>query len=138
MYATKAQYFRALAVESRIRIIELLKQKGALCVSDLSQALGISPSAVSQHLKVLKYAGLVRSERKGYYIPYQVEAAALERCGELLSELCTCGCEGSGSVREAEISGPEDKLTLLRQYERELEEELMQVRGQIGEIEREE
>ncbi|NIN01029.1 MAG: metalloregulator ArsR/SmtB family transcription factor, partial [candidate division Zixibacteria bacterium] len=52
-------------VASRIRIIDLLKQKGPLGVNKMSELLGITPSAVSQHLKILKHAGLVRNERKG-------------------------------------------------------------------------
>ena len=130
---SKAELFKVLGVESRISIIELLKQKGPMCVSELSEALGISPSAVSQHLKVLKYAGLVRNERKGYWIPYQVDPAALEQCNELLSEVCTCGCRATGRVREGEVSKAKDKLSLLRKYERGLQKELKEVRARIKE-----
>lgn len=129
----QAELFRVLGVESRIRIIELLKQRGPLCVSEMSESLNLSPSAVSQHLKVLKYAGLVRSERKGYWIPYEIDVDALERCRGFLSEVCTCGCEGSGRIREAELNNAEDKLALLKRYERELQKELKEVRARIKE-----
>jgi DNA-binding transcriptional ArsR family regulator len=137
MDSRRAELFKVLGVETRIRIIELLKQKGALCVNEMSEALGISPSAVSQHLKVLKYAGLVRSERKGYWIPYEVDPAALEQCKELLSEVCTCGCKGTGRIREGELSEARDKLSLLRKYERELQKELEEVRARIKEMQEE-
>jgi DNA-binding transcriptional ArsR family regulator len=130
----QAELFKVLGVESRIQIIELLKQKGALGVNDLSKALGITPSAVSQHLKVLKHAGLVRSERKGYWIPYEVDAEALEQCQDLLSKVCSCGCRGSGNVREAELEKAKDKLALLNKWERELQKELNAVRCQIEEL----
>lgn len=136
--AKQAELFKALGVESRIRIIELLKQKGPLGVNELAETLGITPSAVSQHLKVLRFAGLVRSERKGYWLPYQIEPAALEHCGELLNEVCTCGCKGTGKVREAELAQSEDKLTLLKQYEQELKKELEQVQARLKEIQPEE
>ena len=134
MDCKQAELFKVLGVESRIRIIDLLKQRGPLGVNEMSEILGITPSAVSQHLKVLKHAGLVRNERKGYWIPYEIDPAALEECGELLSEVCMCGCEGSGRIRESELRGTKDKVGLLRRYERELEEELKKVRAQIGEL----
>ena len=119
MECKQAELFKVLSVTSRIRIIELLREKGPFSVKEMAEALGITPSAVSQHLKVLRYAGLVRSERKGYWLPYEIDQAALDQCRELLTEVCTCGCKGTGRVREAELEKAEDKLTLLRKYERE-------------------
>jgi len=129
----QAELFKVLGVGSRIRIIELLKQKGPLGVNEMSEIVGISPSAVSQHLKVLRHAGLVRNERKGYWIPYDIDPAAMERCGELLSRVCTCGCKGTRRTREAELNSAKDKLALLRKYERELQKELKEVRAHIKE-----
>jgi len=134
MDSKQAELFKVLGVESRIRIIELLKQKGAVCVNEMSEALGITPSAVSQHLKVLKYAGLVRNERKGYWIPYEIDPVALEECGDLLSQVCTCGCKGTGRIREAELNKAKDKLALLRRYENALQKELKQVRARIEKL----
>jgi len=132
----QAEVFKVLSVESRIRIIDLLKQKGPLGVNELSGALGITPSAVSQHLKVLRYAGLVRSERKGYWMPYEINENALNQCQELITEVCTCGCKGTGRVREAELEETEDKLSLLKKYEGELKKELEEVQVRIREMER--
>lgn len=134
----QAELFKVLSVESRIRIIDLLKQNGPLGVKELSEALGITPSAVSQHLKILRYAGLVSSERKGYRLPYEIDPAALEQCRELLIDVCTCGCRGACGVREGEPEKAEDKLSLLKKYERELKKELEEVRSRIREIKSEE
>jgi len=71
-----AVQFKILGEETRIRIIELLKRKGPQCVSKLSQVLGITCSAVSQHLKILKQANLVCKERKGYWIHYRIDPKA--------------------------------------------------------------
>lgn len=133
METKQADLFKVLGVDTRIRIIDLLKQKGPLGANEMSEMLGITPSAVSQHLKILKHAGLVRNERKGYWIPYEIDPVALEKCGEFLSSVCTCGCEGTGKFRETELNNAEDedKVTLLKKYERELEEELKKVRTQI-------
>ena len=134
MECRQAELFKVLSVTSRIRIIEFLKEKGPLSVKEMAEALGITPSAVSQHLKVLRYAGLVRSERKGYWLPYEIDQAALDQCRELLTEVCTCGCKGTGRVREADLEKVEDRLTLLQKYERELKKEIEEVRARIKEI----
>ena len=130
----QAELFKTLSVESRLRIIELLKQKGPMGGNELAEALGITPSAVSQHLKVLRYAGLVRSKRRGYWLPYEVDPAALENCREMLTNICTCGCKGTGCNPEAEVEKAHEKLSALKQYERELTMELEKVQARIKEL----
>jgi DNA-binding transcriptional ArsR family regulator len=139
MESKQADLFKVLGVDKRIRIIELLKQKGPLGANEMSEMLGITPSAVSQHLKILKHAGLVRNERKGYWIPYEIDPVALEKCGEFLSSVCTCGCKGTGKFRETELNNAEDedKVALLKKFEGELEKELKKVRSQIEELKKE-
>lgn len=137
MTTKQADLFKVLGVDTRIRIIEFLKQKGPLGANEMSEMLGITPSAVSQHLKILKHAGLVRNERKGYWIPYEINPEALEKCGELLSSICTCGCKGTGKFREAELDNAENKVALLEKYEKELREELHKVQTQIEELTKE-
>ena len=58
--------FRALSVQKRAEIVRLLAER-TLCVGALSHLLGISPGAVSQHLRILKDAGLVEADRRGYF-----------------------------------------------------------------------
>lgn len=89
-----AELFKILSVDKRIEIIERLK-KEALSVNALAEALGITQSAVSQHLRVLKSAGLVRDERQGYWIFYSLNHDALEQCRQRLTRICSCGCSGS-------------------------------------------
>jgi DNA-binding transcriptional ArsR family regulator len=102
--------------------------------NELAEALAITPSAVSQHLKILRFAGLVRSERKGYWLPYEVDQSALDQCGEVLAQVCTCGCKGTGRVREAELNSAQDDLPLLQKYEKELKKELEVIRARIREL----
>lgn len=93
-----ADLFKILSVDKRIEIIELLK-KEPMSVNALADALGITQSAVSQHLRVLKGAGLVKDERQGYWIYYSLNRDALEKCRQRLNRICTCGClDGQGSV----------------------------------------
>ena len=128
MDLSQAEMFKTLGVENRIRIIDLLKTRGPLGVNELSEVLKITPSAVSQHLKVLRHAGLVRSERQGYWVPYKVDEAALEHCRLQLSEVCSCGCKDTGRLRDGELDAAEDKMALLKKWEKELERELEEVR----------
>lgn len=88
-----AELFKLLSVDKRIEIVELLKKK-PMSVNALAEALGITQSAVSQHLRVLKSAGLVKDERQGYWIYYSLMRDALEKCRQRLNRICTCGCSG--------------------------------------------
>jgi DNA-binding transcriptional ArsR family regulator len=124
---------KVLSVETRVRIIELLKARGPLGAKDIAATIGITAAAVSQHLKILKQAGLVRSERKGYWIPYSIDEKAMEHCRHILNEVCTCGCQGTGKFREAELEG--STVASLKKYEEELRKELRIVRQRLQKIE---
>jgi ArsR family transcriptional regulator len=137
METKQADLFKVLGVDTRIKIIELLKQRGPLGANEMSEKLGITPSAVSQHLKILKHAGLVRNERKGYWIPYEINPDALEKCGDFLSSICTCGCKGTGKFRETELKNAKDKVALLEKYKKELQKELGKIQSQINKIKKE-
>ncbi len=127
-----AEIFKVLSVETRVKIIELLKSQGPLGAKDISATIGITTAAVSQHLKILKQAGLVRSERKGYWIPYSIDEEAMENCRQLLTEVCTCECKGSGNYREVESERAD--LEALKKYEQELQSELDTVRQRVDEL----
>ncbi|MFO7595336.1 MAG: metalloregulator ArsR/SmtB family transcription factor [Desulfocurvibacter africanus] len=76
-----ARILRVLAQESRLRIIELLRER-SLCVNALARELGITPAAVSQHLRVLKDAGIVVGDKQGYFVHYHLDADFLGKWGE--------------------------------------------------------
>ncbi|MEW6408770.1 MAG: metalloregulator ArsR/SmtB family transcription factor [Nitrospirota bacterium] len=126
----EAESFKILSVESRIKIIEMLKA-GPLSVNTIAEALGISQSAVSQHLRILKQAGLVTDERKGYHIYYSLNKDKLDKYQQELIRVCTCGCELS---KRKHIS--ETKEALL-EYKKRLEKEIKQVRRRIAELKKE-
>lgn len=132
MKLNPSDMFKVLGLETRIRIIDLLKYKGPLGAKSIAEDLGITTSAVSQHLKILKQAGLVRSERKGFWIPYSIDEEALENCKDVLSEVCTCGCQGTGKYKEKELD--DSSLESLKRYETELRSELRIVRDRINEM----
>jgi DNA-binding transcriptional ArsR family regulator len=78
--------FRALSVQNRLEIVRLLAER-TLCVGALSNLLGISAGAVSQHLRVLRDAGLVQPDRRGYFIHYSLAPGAAEHCRAVLQSL---------------------------------------------------
>ncbi|NIN00657.1 MAG: metalloregulator ArsR/SmtB family transcription factor [candidate division Zixibacteria bacterium] len=127
--------FKVLGVDTRVRIIELLKSRGPLGAKNIAELVGITPAAVSQHLRILRQSGLVRGERKGYWIPYSIDEQAMEDCRQVLNEVCTCGCQGTGKFREKELA--DSSLESLKKYEEELRNELRIVRERIREIESE-
>jgi DNA-binding transcriptional ArsR family regulator len=78
--------FRALSVEKRVEIVRFLAD-GTLCVGALSHRLGISAGAVSQHLRILRDAGIVEPDRRGLFIHYRLAPKAWERCRGVMESL---------------------------------------------------
>jgi ArsR family transcriptional regulator len=81
-----ATLFAALGAVSRLHILQLLS-KNSLCVGALSRLTGLSAGAVSQHLRVLRSAGLVVGERRGYFIHYHLAPNARRRLTSALAQL---------------------------------------------------
>jgi ArsR family transcriptional regulator len=85
----QAALFRVLADPTRLKLLSLLLQQrdpDALCVNALAFRLGVTQPAVSQHLKVLKNAGLVQGEKRGYRAHYFVKQEAVKKVQELISQ----------------------------------------------------
>jgi len=85
----QATLFGVLADPTRLKLLRLLLQQrepDALCVNALAYRLGVTQSAVSQHLRVLKSAGLVKGERRGYRIHYFINQETLIQAQQQISE----------------------------------------------------
>jgi len=72
----KADFFKALAHPTRIRILELLRE-GPLSVGQLQEAVGTPASSVSQQLAVLRSRNIVVTERRGTTVIYAVRDGEL-------------------------------------------------------------
>jgi ArsR family transcriptional regulator len=99
----QAAMFGLLADPTRLKLLRLLSQQrdpNALCVNALAYQLEVTQSAVSQHLRVLKSAGLVKGERRGYRVHYFINQEALIHAQELIS----------GILRPQERATGEDNL----------------------------
>jgi ArsR family transcriptional regulator len=74
------EVFKALSDPTRLRLVKLLgEHEGALCVNALADRLDVSQSAVSQHLRVLRQTGLVKSERRGSSVHYLLDQDSLKQ-----------------------------------------------------------
>jgi ArsR family transcriptional regulator, arsenate/arsenite/antimonite-responsive transcriptional repressor len=85
--AELAQVFKALGDPVRLRLMSLIgaRDGGEVCVCDLTSAFDLSQPTISHHLKVLREAGLIDSERRGTWVYYRLVPVALERMAGLLS-----------------------------------------------------
>jgi len=67
-----ASAFKALADQSRLRILNLLFRSGELCVCDVETITGFTQTKVSRHLLYLKNAGLLDSRQQGLWMLYKI------------------------------------------------------------------
>ncbi|MFC9481617.1 MULTISPECIES: ArsR/SmtB family transcription factor [Streptomyces] len=82
-----AVMFKALGDPVRLRLFSSVAshEGGEACVCDISD-VGVSQPTVSHHLKKLKEAGLLTSERRGTWVYYRVEPTVLAAMGALLAK----------------------------------------------------
>jgi len=72
-----ARIFKVLSVDTRVRMIELLRSRHPLCVNALARQLGITAAAASQHLRILRDADIAVAEKRGYHVHYRLNHEAL-------------------------------------------------------------
>ena len=89
--------FKALGDPTRLKILELLKARGktccelvareekGLCACDVERAVGLSQAAVSHHMDLLRRSGLVEAEKRGRWIFYRRNEAALTGLAEAIA-----------------------------------------------------
>lgn len=92
-----ALVFKVLANDSRLRLLHALVRSEELCVTDLADAVGMKPQAVSNQLQRLSDLGILSSRREGSSIFYRVE----DVCVKGLLEQGWCLMEEAGSRRGA-------------------------------------
>ncbi|MFJ3171937.1 ArsR/SmtB family transcription factor [Streptomyces roseus] len=82
-----AKVFKALGDPVRLRLLSMIASRagGEVCVCELTPAFELSQPTISHHLKLLRQAGLVDSERRGTWVYYRVLPAALERLAAVLT-----------------------------------------------------
>jgi DNA-binding transcriptional ArsR family regulator len=79
--------FSALADPTRRKIIEMLAAKGPLSATQISDQFQVSPPAISQHLKVLREAKMVRMEKRAQQRIYHINPDAVREFEEWAQQL---------------------------------------------------
>ncbi|MBX2816069.1 MAG: metalloregulator ArsR/SmtB family transcription factor [Saprospiraceae bacterium] len=69
---------RALAHPLRLRILEFIDRNHRINVNKIYHSLKIEQSITSQHLRILRLAGIVHAEREGKYIHYSIDYGVVE------------------------------------------------------------
>lgn len=82
-----ARLAKALGHPIRVQIIQYLAKRTSCICGDIVDVLPLAQSTVSQHLKALKSAGLIRGEVDGPRVCYCIEPSAIARLKELISAM---------------------------------------------------
>jgi ArsR family transcriptional regulator, arsenate/arsenite/antimonite-responsive transcriptional repressor len=101
--AALATAFKALGDPVRLRLLSLIAahEGGEACVCDISGAFDLTGPTISHHLKVLRQAGLVTSERRATWVYYRVRPDTVALLADVLVPAGSlppsdCSSEGSG------------------------------------------
>lgn len=98
--------FSALAEPTRRNILEMLADRGSLAATDIYRHFPATPPAVSQHLKVLREAGLVRVEKRAQQRIYHINPEPIKKLEQWIRQFA--------SAKEAEYSRLDGVLEILK------------------------
>ena len=82
-----SEFFKALSDPTRLRIIVLLSSADQLCVNMIAQKTGMTQPAISQHLKILRHAGIIDVMKKGLYMHYRLNDAFVTEYNSVIGYL---------------------------------------------------
>ena len=94
--------FKALGDETRLRIVKMLEVK-KMCVCEITSIIGSSMPTVSNHLKILKEAGLVEQDRSEKYMNYSIADSENDFVKQILGMIRVIETPLSISDREAAL-----------------------------------
>ena len=100
LYEMQAQLCKTLSNPKRLEILDVLKEAGEVTVNALSEALEIPKANTSQHLAVLRQAGVVNSRRDGINVFYSLRS-------ERISEACAL-------TRQILLERLEDQIAMVK------------------------
>ena len=78
---------KALADESRIRVLALLKERNCLCVCEITDIIGLSQPTISSHLKKLQDAEIITYSKDGLWVNYSLDENMDKEVEQLLGTL---------------------------------------------------
>lgn len=97
---------KALANETRLEIVRMLLGR-AMCIHALARHFHVSEPTICVHVRVLREAGLVTGERKGYFVHYRANRETVQALSARFAELCAvepsscqdCQCHAKSNCR---------------------------------------
>ena len=98
VYVLKAQFFRVLGHPVRIRILELLSERGEMTVGELQAGLNLDSSGTSQHLSALKQLGVLDSRRAGTNVHYRIRDPTVSELLTVARHVITSGLTASTTM----------------------------------------
>jgi ArsR family transcriptional regulator len=101
----EVQLLAALADPVRLEILRELAGNPEVCACDFTDCCSVSQPTVSHHLKVLREAGAVVSERRGSFVFYRIAPDMLERLGGIARSLVPGGLMTVGPLPSAKPAG---------------------------------
>jgi DNA-binding transcriptional ArsR family regulator len=108
-YQTQAQLFKVLMHPTRLAILDELRD-GEQCVCHMEAKFGLRQAYISQHLMVLRDAGLVTDRRDGWNIYYQVDKPEIFQVIDAMKNLThTAGNKQAGSIQSATKSSEKQR-----------------------------
>ena len=78
---------KALADESRIRMLALLKERNGLCVCEITEIIGLSQPTISSHLKKLQDAEIITYSKDGLWVNYSLDENMEKEVKQLLDSM---------------------------------------------------
>ena len=114
--------FKARADGTRLKIVRLLPEHRR-CVRALARELELSEAAVSQHLKVLREAGIVIGQRRGYFMHYDADRRTLQDLAREIGDLGAVERTCPPNERSRQNAGARCRSDFSTAGERETKEE---------------
>ena len=99
----------ALADPVRLEILRQLSGAAEVCACDFTEC-GVSQPTVSHHLRVLREAGVVASERRGSWVWYRIDPDVLDRLSAIARSLVPGGLIPASSLRAPRVAIPGTEL----------------------------
>jgi ArsR family transcriptional regulator len=100
------QLLAALADPTRLEILRELAGSAEVCACDFTSCCDVSQPTISHHLKVLRDAGVVTSERRGNWVFYRIAPNLIERLGGIAQSLVPGGIIPVAALRRANAPKP--------------------------------
>jgi len=91
---------KALGHPARLGVVRMLHERQTCIGCDIVDRIGLAQSTTSEHLRILKAAGVVTGEVEGPRVCYSLDPAALEPLRHLLNEIAARPTDPSGNTRD--------------------------------------